>query len=109
MPIDFDNLFETLKTGVTEIAKKSIGNYLSQAQTDGHGLIEMMKTDIQKWTQQLANGTLSKDDFEYNLLGEKDGIAMNALKEAGFAEIAVDQFKKDILDLVKDTVFNLIP
>jgi len=109
MQIDLDNLFNTLKTGVIGIAKKDANDYITQAQTDGEGIIATLKSDIQTWAQQLADGKMSKDDFEYNLLSEKDVLEMNALKEVGLAEIAVDQFKKDILGLVKDTVFALIP
>jgi hypothetical protein len=43
------------------------------------------------------------------VLGQKDEIELVALKQAGLAEVTVDQFKLDICNLITSTITALIP
>jgi hypothetical protein len=107
--IDFNSAFNTLKTGVINLAETELKNYVAQASKDGQALLDSMKNDLQTWTQQLANGQITKDDFTFNVLSEKDSLEMAALEQAGLAEIQVDQFKADVMTLITTTITALIP
>jgi hypothetical protein len=109
MPIDFKNVFNTLKKGVTDLAEKDLKDYIAAATTDGKAILASLKEDLKTWTKQLADGSLKADEFKDLLLGQKDNLEMVALKQAGLAEIAVDQFKSDLFDLIADTILGLIP
>jgi hypothetical protein len=109
MNIDIENVLQTLKQGIRGIAEKDLAVYVSAATADGQSILDGMKTDLESWVKELAAGTMSKEDFADLVLGQKDEVEMVALKEAGLAEIAVDQFKLDMCNLITNTISALIP
>ena len=109
MPVNFPDLLKTLESGVIGIAKKNLGDYVKDAKADGISILHTLEDDLKLWVQQLEAGTLRKDDFEYNLLSQKDELKMIALEQAGLLKIKADTFKNDVFDLISKTVFGLIP
>lgn len=109
MNIDFQNVLQTLKQGITTIAEKDIKDYVAAATADGQAILTSLKTDLENWTKELAMGTLNKSEFTDLVQGQKDELELVALKQAGLAEIAVDQFKQDVFNLVSSTITALIP
>ena len=106
--LDFQNVVETLKTEVTNLALSTVNNYKSEATADALNMLNMMKENLSTWTMELADGKMSTKDFEFLVLGQKELIEMNALKQAGLAMIQVDEFKNSILNLIIKTVIGLI-
>jgi hypothetical protein len=106
--INFQNVFDTLKQGIVDLAKTTGAQYATQAEADGQSFLDSSKADLQNWSTQLVNGTLSKDDFTDLLQGQKDLFELTALKQAGIAAIALDTFKNGVFDLIEKTVFALI-
>jgi hypothetical protein len=109
MAYNFDTVFNTLKSGITTLAETDLKNYVSSAEQDGQAILDQLKTDLETWAEQAAGGTLSGADFQDLLLGQKDELEMVALKDAGLADIAVDQFKADVLNIILTTINALIP
>jgi hypothetical protein len=109
MDIDFQNVLQTLKQGITTIAEKDVKNYVSGATADGQAILASLQSDLENWTNELAAGGMSKSDFADLVLGQKDEIELVALKQAGLAEVTVDQFKLDICNLITSTITALIP
>jgi hypothetical protein len=109
MAIDFKNVLETLKNGVKDLAEKNLKDFVASATADGQAIITDLQDDLETWTLQLAQGEITKDDFTFLVLGQKDLIKMIALKQAGLAEIAVDRFKNGVFDLITNTIVGLIP
>ena len=110
MPIEinFDDLFQQLKDGITGLAKSTVKKYVNEAKDDGKSLLESMKDKLQRWTKLLINGDLTTSDFEWLVNSQKDLVQMTALKQAGLAAIRIDQFKNSVLNLVVDTIFSAI-
>jgi len=93
---------------VTNLALSTVNNYKSEATADALNMLNMMKENLSTWTMELADGKMSTKDFEFLVLGQKELIEMNALKQAGLAMIQVDEFKNSILNLIIKTVIGLI-
>lgn len=106
--IDFQIIFDRLKEEVTNLALSSVKKYKNEAQSDAFQLMEQMKENLKTWTLQLASGELSKKDYEFLILGQKELIEMNALKQAGLSLIKAEELKKNILNLIINTVIGLI-
>ncbi len=106
--IDFHVVLDKLKEEVTNLALFTVKNYKNEAKRDALNLLEGMKENLKTWTLQLAEGKLSKKDFEYLILGQKELIEMNALKQAGLSLVKADEFKNKLLNLVINTVVGLI-
>src|ERR1700712_4876840 len=106
--INFDQLFQDLKTGAVTLAKTSLDNYVEQAKADGEAALDAMKANLSHWTQEVENGAMTVDDLEFLLQEEAALDEMTALKQAGLAEVRIDQFKNALINLVLGTVTGLI-
>jgi hypothetical protein len=106
--IDFQTVFNTLKTDITGLALTTVKKYKDEAVADALGLVENMKENLRTWTLQLANGKLSRKDYEFLVLAQKELIEMNALRQAGLSLIKADELKNKILNQIVKTVFDLI-
>jgi len=106
--INFDQLFQTLETGVASIAKQSFQDYYDAAKADGQSALENMKTNLQNWTTEVESGALTAEDLEFLLKEEADLDEMTALKQAGLAEVQIDKFKDALISLVVNTLTGFI-
>ena len=106
--IDFNALLGNLKNGVTALAVSSVGQYANEAKADGLKIVESLKTDLQTWATQLAEGKMLKEDVEFLVLAKKDLIQMNALKQVGLGLIRIDEFKNNVLNLIVKTIVGLV-
>ena len=106
--INFPDILNQLKTDLINLAQSTLKNYVNDANSDAQNLLNSMKAKLETWTQLLADGKLTTEDFEWLVYSQKDLVAMDALKEAGLAEIRVDQFKASVINLIVDTIFSII-
>lgn len=106
--INFDGLFKELASGVESIAKDSLKDYEQEAKTDGQKALENVKTNLQQWIKELETGAITKEDLG-DLMQEDEALTkMIALKQAGLAEIRVDKFRNDVINMIVSTVAGLI-
>jgi len=105
---NFQPILDKLQSEVTNLALVTFQNYKNEAKTDALKLLDDMKENLKTWTLQLANGELSKDDFEFLVLAQKELIEMHALKQAGISLIQTDEFKNSLLNLLTKTILGFI-
>ena len=108
MPINFQEIFNNLKQGVSSLAETSLKDFVLQAKSDGQKILDSMKAKLEKWSNQLANGELSPEDFKELILGQKDLLEMVALKEAGLLLISAEAFKNSVLNLIITSITSAI-
>jgi hypothetical protein len=106
--IDFNSLLNELLDQAKEIAVSTFKDYKKQAVDDAESLVSGIKPKLEKWTLQFANGDLSKDDLEFLVLGQKELVEMNALKQVGIALIELDKLKNSILKSTVNSIINII-
>lgn len=107
--MDFNAIFEQLKSDVIDLAKLTLKNYTDEAKNDGLSFLEGSKDKLKKWTELLAEGKLSIDEFEWLVQSQKDLAHMKLLYQKGLAEIRVDQFRNALVNLVIDSILNMVP
>ncbi|HEY4206492.1 MAG TPA: hypothetical protein VGM31_06765 [Puia sp.] len=107
-PINFQDIFNSLKQGIADLATTTVSNFAAQAKSDGLDFLNSSKDDLQKWSNQLAQGQMNKDEFIDLLEGQKDLLKLIALKQAGLAEIALDNFKSGVFSLIQKTILAAI-
>jgi len=105
---DFQTLFDQLKKEVSNVAVTSVQQFKKEAETDAQNLLENLKQNLQNWTVQLATGEISKDDFEFLVMGEKELIQMNILKQKGMALIDLDKLKISLINQIVKTTLTVI-
>ncbi len=106
--IDFTNILDQLKTDIADLAKTTMKGYINDAKKDAQQFLLNMKDKLKRWTELLAKGDLTTDEFVWLLSSQKDLVEMSALKHAGVAAIRIDQFKSSLLNLIVDTVFDIV-
>ena len=106
--IDFNAVAKDLEKGLAELALTSIKEYANDAKTDGQKMLDSLKTDLQTWTLQLANGDITPKNLEWLIKSKSDLIEMASLKHAGLAAIRIDQFKNSSINLIVSTLVGLI-
>jgi|GEM_PF-599098 len=106
--INFDQLIQNLESGVQSLAKSSFTEYEQAAKTDGANAIDGMKNNLQVWSQAVANGSLSFEDLGFLLKEEEALTEMTALKEAGLAEVRIDEFKLGVVNIITAGIASAI-
>ena len=104
---NFNEFSNALKKGIEELAKKSVKEFRKAAEKDGKAFVEETKEDLRRWTKLLARGDLTKDDFEWLVVGKKDLAEMEALKRAGLSLVRLQRFQNALVSLVIDTAFDV--
>lgn len=102
----FDDFIEELKTEIVEFAEYSWKAYKNAAIKDGKAFLEQSKADLERWTKMLAKGDLTRDDFEWLMVGKKDLAELVALKQKGLAKVALDRFTNGLIDTIVSTAFK---
>ena len=102
----FDDFISELKTELTEFAEYSWKTYKTAAVKDGKAFIDQSKADLERWTKMLAKGDLTRDDFEWLMVGKKDLAELVALKQKGLAKVALDRFINGLIDTIVSTAFK---
>lgn len=106
--IQIDDLFRAISGGITVLAETTVKNYLKEAKKDGERIVKSVKENVINWAQLLLEGKLSTEDFEWLMLRQKDLVAMDALKQAGLAQIRIEAFKQSVLSIIIDSVFTAV-
>lgn len=106
--INFDQLFSELKTGMETIARDSLKDYETEAKQDGQQALQNIKLNLQQWTKELETGSITREDLGYLLEEEEDLGKMIALKQAGLAQVHIDQFRNSIINMIVSTITGLI-
>jgi hypothetical protein len=102
----FNEFVSTIKTDLLDFAKLNYEEYKDELLKDGTLFIEKAKSDLERWTDGLASGALSKDDFEFLLKGKKDLAQMEALKQLGLSKIRITKITNGIIDVVVGSAFK---
>jgi len=106
MSVDFPSILHILEDKIKDLAKVTVSTYVKEGQADGKQVLAIMKDDLSRWTQELADGRITTRDFETLVIGDKDLVEMEALTEAGLGLARIDQFKMSVFNLITDTVLS---
>src|SRR4051812_20980431 len=108
MPINFEKIFDKLKKDIASLAKQTFADNVKEAKKDGQHLLDLLKTQLKRYTDQLASGELTNKEFKDLILGQKAEIEMAALKRAGITLVEADKFKAAVLNLITSTLIGLV-
>lgn len=102
----FNEFWVQLEHELIGFAEGSLKTHRDTAIKDGRTFLEKTKSDLERWTKMLAEGRLTRDDFEWLVKGKKDLAELNALKQEGLAQVALDRFVNGLIDTVVSTAFK---
>jgi hypothetical protein len=105
---DIDQLIQNLESGVANLAKSTLQDYEAQAKSDGENAINNLKTNLEQWTVEAENDELTAEDLTYLLKEEGSLDEMTALKQAGLADVRIEEFKNNLVGMITNSVFSLV-
>ena len=108
--MDFNQFFQQLKDGAVQIAQQEATQYVEDVKKGGLDFLDTSKDYLDKWTKQLAAGTIDKEDFEFLVKGLTWDVAeMEALKNAGMSAVRIERIQDALIDLILKAAFSAIP
>src|SRR6476660_4199300 len=108
MSINFKDVFNNLKRDIAILAKRTFEDNVKEAKKDGQNILDVLKTQLEAYTEEMAAGALTKKEFNDLVLGEKAELEMVALKRAGITLVEADKFKESVLNLIINTISGLV-
>jgi len=102
----FDAFFDNILSASKDLAQQTLQGFVAQAESDATDFLNQSKQQLNLWTDQLASGQLSSDEFNDLALGLKDLALMHALTQAGVAAATAQRFRDAVIKLVIDTAFK---
>lgn len=103
----FDEFIEAIKTGATDLAKEIFDGFENEARNDAEAFLAKSRQDMQRWTNLLAQGDLTEQDFSDLVQAKKALAEIHALRQAGVALTKLERFRTRFINLVIDTAFNV--
>lgn len=103
---DFDEFYKALEIELLNFADYSWHTYKNAALNDGRVFLIKYKDDLLRWTRMLEKKELTRDDFEWLVMGKKDQIELESLKQKGLAKVALDRFTHGLIDTIVATAFK---
>jgi hypothetical protein len=108
MKPDFNEIFDELKKGASDLASLTLNKYKNEAEADIKAFLSDSKASLERWTVLLASGDLTPKDFEWLVESQKDLLVMNALSQTALSKIRLEHFKKSSMNLVIDTILDKV-
>jgi hypothetical protein len=101
--MDFTKYFEDLKSQVGPLATASLNEFADAAKKDGEAFLEDSKPLLEEWTQQLASGELTPEEFASLMKSQTTVGQMQALREENAATIKAEQFRDSLISAAVST------
>ncbi len=109
MAIDIQKILQTAEQGMVHLAENTFNTYTTAAISDGKAFLDAAKNDIVTFTQQLADGEITADQFKELIQDDADLAKMIALKDAGLAHAAFDSFITGVISIIITAAISAIP
>ena len=104
----FDDFFEAVLDGAKTVGGQAARDFLKQATTDSQAFKQQAEADLQRWTVELANNQIDKDDFASLLRGQLAEATLAALLKAGIAAQKASQLRDKVIDLAIGAAFKIL-
>ena len=105
---DLEQIWESVRNSVIELAKSTFADLKNEAVKDVTDFLDKTKADVVTWTQQFSKQELTEAEFKSLISGQKDLAEMQLLHEAGVALIKIDKFKRTLFNTIISTIINLL-
>lgn len=102
--LNFDTLLQTLREDLTSLALDFGEGLIDDLVDAGCNMAENTREDLLRWSEQLAGGELSEEDFRFLLESRKDLLELEALKQKGLAQADLDRLKNAVVDTIIGSV-----
>ena len=107
--VDFEAMFNTIKTGVTSLATSSLKGYATNASKDMQNFLASIKTNLELWTNEFIAQKMDMDELQDLIHGQTGLLKLEAITEAGLLQAQADAFKAGVINIITETITKAIP
>ncbi|WP_299877686.1 hypothetical protein [uncultured Sulfitobacter sp.] len=104
----WEDFIEAVQDGLKTLAKNTVQEALDQAEADAKAFLKDSEDALRRWGDALAQGKITKDDFEYLVGGQKELAKMHALKAIGVSQARLERFRTGLISLFVSSAFDAI-
>lgn len=102
--MDFEKVLKELKSSLVDLFGEKWSDLKGESKKDIEQFLNDSKAKLKRWTELLANGDISLEDYEWLLKSQKDLMLMQALHSAGVNKISLGHFKNKVIKTIVDVV-----
>jgi hypothetical protein len=106
--MDWENFVDSVCNNIGPALVGGLSKFKGSLERDTREFLEKSKDDIESWTTALANGKLSKNDYETLMQGKIDVAKMIYLKNKGIGKIEIEKFTSVVIKTVINSAFGLL-
>jgi hypothetical protein len=108
MPTLSNDIKSKIAQQAATLAETLFSGFVNQAVQDGNTFLQQTENDITTWLEDLKQGDITQKNFENLVRGEKDLAEMQALKQAGLGQVAIDTFVNGLIQIVINAALGAI-
>ncbi|MGJ8561880.1 MAG: hypothetical protein ACSHX3_16825 [Litorimonas sp.] len=105
---NWENFTKAVQDGLKTLANNTVQEALDQAESDAKAFVNDSEEAFRRWGDALAQGKITKEDFEYLVGGQKDLAQMHALKAVGVTQARLERFRIGLISLIVSSAFDAI-
>lgn len=108
MPDIWHDYVETVRAGLSELARNTVGDALAEAQADAGAFLASARARLERWLRALGDRALDPVDFEFLLRGQHDLMRLHALTAIGLARARLERFRTGLISLLVSSAFRVV-
>jgi hypothetical protein len=106
--MDWGKFVDSVCNNIGPTLGGSLSKFKGDLEKDTKEFLEESKYDIETWTTALANGKLSKNEYETLMQGKLAVAKMIYLKNKGIGKIEIEKFTSAVIKTVINSAFGLL-
>jgi hypothetical protein len=103
----FDDYEKELAKGVKKLAQELVDGLEEQALADLNTYINRSRKNLQRWTNLLAAGEITEEDFSDLVQAQKALAELHELTRTGIGRTKLERFKTGLVSLVIDSAMKV--
>ena len=103
----FDEFIGLVLANGKMLAKDLFAGFVQNAEDDIRAFLDSLEADLRTWTQLLADGDLTRLEFEDLVKGSADLAELAALTRAGIALAQLERFRSGLIEIVTNAAFDV--
>lgn len=106
--MDIEKLIKDLKEALLNLLGDKYKEFKPEVKKDITAFLIASEEKLKRWILLLAEGSLTKDEFEWLLKSQKDLLALKAIQAAGISKIRANNIKNSIIKTIFDVVIAVV-
>ncbi|MEJ2696211.1 MAG: hypothetical protein P8013_06145 [Candidatus Sulfobium sp.] len=103
----FDDYEKELGKGVKKLARELVDGLEEQALADLNTYISRSRKNLQRWTNLLAAGEITEEDFSDLVQAQKALAELHELTRTGIGRTKLESFRTGLISLVIDSAMKV--